>query len=92
MDERERIRYKAYIKAKSLKTEINKLQQKINKLKIELSQAQNEFNEIDRELMMEKKTIISLKKAPKERVKKDKDFTMDEVLSIAKKLGIEIRR
>ena len=92
--EREKKRYQAWIRCKSLyKKRMNILVQ-LGKATIEYYQAKSEYESLDRELMMEKKEVLKptgLRVGQKKKVKTH-DLTLEEIKSVADKLGIDLNK
>ena len=92
MDDREIRRYELYAKLKNMKPCIDELQIKLSKMKYEYSQVKVAYELIDRELMLEKKTILSPTGLSVKRQKAPRQLTIDEVKDVADRLGIDISK
>ena len=90
MDEREMRRFGLWRKIRSQHGLISEEQAKLNIMKNKLRELKLDYEEVDRELMMEKRTVLPPQGKPKKRERKVCDLSIKEVQDIAKKLGITL--
>jgi len=88
VDEREMRRFKLWKRIRSQHGLISEEQAKLNIMKNKLRELKLDYEELDRELMMEKRTMLAPQGKPKKRERKVCDLSIKEVQDIAKKLGI----
>ena len=92
--EKEEKRYQAWIRCKDLyKKRMNILIQ-LGKCNLEYLQAKSEYESLDRELMMEKKKVLEPTglRVKQTRTVKTRDLTLEEIKSVANKLGIDLNK
>jgi len=90
LDEREIRRFRLWKKIRTYHDLISKDQAKINILKDKMRRARLDYEEVDRELMMEKKTVLVPQGAPKKKEREVIDLSLKEVQAIADRLGVKI--
>lgn len=67
---------------------VKEIKKVLNPLISKFEKKRRIFNKLDRELAMEKRTIVKTKAQSK--VANPKEFTLDEIKTIAIKLGVEL--
>ena len=92
--EREEKRYRAWIRCKSLYEKRMNILIQLGKANLEYYQAKSEYESLDRELMMEKRTILKSTglRVGQTRTVKTRDLTLEEIKSVADKLGIDLSK
>lgn len=89
MDEREIRRFKVWKETRIISRKCDELVMKLNKTRADLMTAKREYESLDRELMMEKRTVIA-PQGTVTRTYKPPKMTIEQVRELAERLGVEV--
>lgn len=92
--EREEKRYQAWIRCKDLYKKRTDILVQLGKANLEYYQAKSEYESLDREIAMEKRTILKPTglRVGQTKTVKTRDLTLEEIKSVADKLGIDLNK